>query len=112
MCMQACGGNTVEMVECSNTNAQKWELYPDGIVRPNIATSSCLTSKSSQDVKTVVLDSCDGGDAERWLFNYDYSISDAANKYVLEVNKLKNIVLVEYSADTPTDEQTWSINTL
>ncbi|WOH12190.1 hypothetical protein DCAR_0831692 [Daucus carota subsp. sativus] len=112
LCMQASASNTVQMVECSNTNAQKWELYPDGTVRPNIATSSCLTSKSSQDVKTVVLDSCDGGDAERWLFNYDYSISDAANKYVLEVNKLKNIVLVEYSADTPTDEQTWSINTL
>ncbi|KAL1805952.1 hypothetical protein ACET3Z_029020 [Daucus carota] len=112
MCMQACGGNTVEMLECSNTTSQKWELYPDGTVRPHTATSSCLTTKASQDVKTVVLDSCNGGDAERWLFNYDYSISDAAKKYVLEVNTHKNIVLVECPADTPTDEQTWSIDTL
>ncbi|KAL1805946.1 hypothetical protein ACET3Z_029014 [Daucus carota] len=112
LCMQACGGNTVEMLECSNTTAQKWKLYPDGTVRPYSATSNCLTSKSSQDVKTLVLGSCNGGDAERWLFNYDYSISDAAKKFVLEVNKQKKIVLVECPPDTPTDEQTWFINTL
>ena len=99
------------MVNCSNTNVQKWELYPDGTVRPSTSTASCLTTKSSQDGKTLVLDSCNGGAAERWLFNYDDSISDAANNYVLEVNKLKNIVLVEHSAGTVATQKKFPPNT-
>ncbi|WOH12189.1 hypothetical protein DCAR_0831688 [Daucus carota subsp. sativus] len=79
LCMQACGGNTVEMLECSNTTAQKWKLYPDGTVRPYSATSNCLTSKSSQDVKTLVR-------AMEVMLNDGYSIT-----IIAFLTQLKNL---------------------
>ena len=57
----------------------------------------------------MVHDLCDGGKAERWLFNHDRSISDAANQYVLEVENRK-ISVVKRSADAPTAQQIFDIN--
>ncbi|KAK1378246.1 hypothetical protein POM88_024990 [Heracleum sosnowskyi] len=102
-CWQTSSPNTLQMAQCSNTKQQKYELYPDGTVRPSTNTANCITSKPSQDGKTL----CSGGNGERWLFNYDGSISDAANKNVLQVNNNLKVGLVVRSVDSPTDQQTW-----
>ncbi|KAK1378245.1 hypothetical protein POM88_024989 [Heracleum sosnowskyi] len=99
---------TLKLVQCTNTNVEKWELYPDGTVRPSTNTVYCITSKPSETGDT----SCSGGNGERWLFNLDGSISDASNTHVLQVNKTYNTETGVRSADSPTDRQTWSINTL
>ena len=75
-----------------------------------MSTTKCLKSKASPDGEVVVVhDLCNGGKAERWLFNHDRSISDAANQYILEVENQK-ISVVERSADAPTMQQIFDIN--
>lgn len=108
-CLQASGNNSVQASSCSDKSVQQWALYPDGTVRPSMSTTNCLKSKSSPDGKVVVHDLCDGGNAERWLFNHDRSVSDVTNKYVLEVTKNQKLTVVKRSADTPTTKQTFEI---
>ncbi|WOG87743.1 hypothetical protein DCAR_0206974 [Daucus carota subsp. sativus] len=111
MCLQASGNNTVQVSSCTDRIfEQYWALYPDGTVRPIMSKKNCLKSKASPDGEVVVVhDLCDGGKAERWLFNHDRSISDAVNKYVLEVENQK-ISVVKRSADAPTAQQIFDIN--
>ncbi|XP_017233442.1 abrin-d-like [Daucus carota subsp. sativus] len=109
MCLQASGNNTVQVSSCTDQSVQQWALYPDGTVRPSMSTTKCLKSKASPDGEVVVHDLCDGGKAERWLFNHDRSISDAVNQYVLEVENRK-ISVVKRSADAPTTQQIFDIN--
>lgn len=108
MCWQTSSPDTLQMAQCSNTNGQKYELYSYGSIRPRTNTTNCITSKTSQDGKTLY----SARNGEQWLFNYDDSIFDAANKFVLQVNNLKDVGLVERSVDSPTDQQTWSISAL
>lgn len=50
---------------------------------------------SPNDTDNLGIHLCDGGNAERWLINYEGSISDVTNDYVLEVNKDQEIVAVK-----------------
>lgn len=108
-CLEASANNSVQVSSCSDKSVQQWAIYPDGTVRPSMSTTNCLKSKSAPGGKVVVHDLCDGGNAERWLFNHDRSVSDATNNYVLEVTNKQTITVVKRSADTPTSKQTLDI---
>ncbi|KAK1376663.1 hypothetical protein POM88_032856 [Heracleum sosnowskyi] len=98
-CLQASANNSVQVSSCSDKSVQQWALYPDATVRPSMSTTNCLKPKSSPGGKVVVHDLCDGGNAERWLFNHDRNVSDVTNKYVLEVeenNRCKTLCRYTY----------------
>lgn len=113
MYMQPSGNDSVELVKGNDTSVpQYWLIYSDGTLRPDGRRSICLARKSSpKDTDILGIHLCDGGNAERWLINHDGSISDATNDYVLEVNKDQEIVVVQRSADAPTTEQIFAIET-
>lgn len=106
MYMQA-ANNSVVVVKGNGISVPRWEIYPDGTIRPSGTKTNCLARKSAD----VSLHVCDGGTAERWLLHPDGSsirISDATNQYVLEVNNDQKIVVG--SADTPTTGQIFTFD--
>lgn len=88
LCLQSNYGNLVWLEECvSKKVSQEWAVYPDGTIRPNGNKDNCLAWESFPKGEDVVIDLCDGGPGQRWLFNNDGSISNLYTKLVLDVKQ-------------------------
>ena len=88
-CMDIAGASTgngtpVQLHECNGTDAQQWELLPDGTVQ---GLGKCLdvTGGATNDGATVQIYDCNGTGAQQWGVTPDGSIINAQSGKCLDV---------------------------
>lgn len=88
-CMDIAGASTgngtaVQLHECNGTDAQQWELLPDGTVQ---GLGKCLdvSGGATNDGATVQIYDCNGTGAQQWDVTPDGSIINAQSGKCLDV---------------------------
>lgn len=64
----AANGTNVQISSCNGTNAQKWEMLPDGTIHSTLDPSYCLdvTYSGTANGTNVQVYQCNGTNAQKW----------------------------------------------
>ncbi len=107
-------GTKIQVWDCDNTSAQKWEITGDGTIHLADAPGKCLAPDGAQGKGSrIVIWDCDGGGGQRWVVRADKTIVNPTSGLVLDATEKwqtpgTQLVLWDYNL---TNAQLWTVPT-